>query len=188
MDRPVVAAIASALLLGIGVNACTSAMDTPAAQTGASAGGGPIAYAQLRDKDGNPKGRAVVRPMGDGVHLAASLENMPQGTYATHIHTAGRCDVPDFISAGPHWNPTNRKHGIANSAGPHKGDLPNVQVGAGGAGNLNAHIEGVAMKGQNALLDADGSAIIVHAGVDDNTTDPSGNSGARVACGVFTAG
>lgn len=185
MDKAVAAAIVAALAVGLGLNACTTTMDEGA--TTATAAGGPIAYAQLKDKDGAAKGRATARPMGDGVHVEANLENLPPGTYAVHVHSVGRCDAPDFTSAGPHWNPEGRQHGVANPAGPHKGDLANAVVGAGG-GKLAAHIPGVSMTGVNALLDADGAALVVHAGQDDNRSDPAGNAGARIACGVFSAG
>lgn len=194
MDRQVIAAIASALMVGGGVNACTATMDdAPAAQaTAAAPTGGPIAYAQLKDKTGALKGRATARPMGDGVHVDATIENMAAGTYAIHVHQDGICTPPDFASAGPHWNPLGRQHGTQNPSGPHKGDLPNVIVGADGRGSASGHISGVTMTGEgaapNALLDPDGAAIVLHAGPDDNRTDPSGNSGARVACGAFSAG
>lgn len=186
MDKAV--AIAAALVLGAGLSACTTTMGEGPASAGPAEPGGPIAYAQLKDSSGAVKGRATARPMGDGVHVQAVIENMTPGTYAVHVHTTGRCDPPDFTSAGPHWNPEGKQHGVANPAGPHKGDLSNVVIGAGGSGKLDAHIMGVSMTGTNALLDADGSALVVHAGQDDNRTDPAGNAGARVACGVFTAG
>jgi superoxide dismutase, Cu-Zn family len=190
MDRQVIAAIASALMVGGGVNACTATMDdAPAAQGAAAATGAPIAYAELRDKDGATKGRATARQMGDGVHVTAALENVAPGTYAVHLHTTGICTPPDFTSAGPHWNPESKQHGKDNPAGPHKGDLPNVTIGADGRGNVSSHISGVTMTGStNALLDADGAAVVLHAGVDDYRTDPTGNAGGRAACGVFSVG
>ena len=191
MDRHVITALAAALLVGGGLNACTATMSEEEAATARAAGtaGGPIAYAELRDKDGATKGRTTARPMGDGVHVEGTIENMAPGTYAVHVHTTGTCTPPDFTSAGPHWNPANRQHGAQNPAGPHKGDLPNVTVGADGRGRVSSHISGVTMTGgANALLDADGAALIVHAGVDDYRTDPTGNAGGRMACGVFSAG
>jgi Cu-Zn family superoxide dismutase len=105
------------------------------------------------------------------------------GRKGLHVHATGRCDPPGFTSAGPHWNPAGRKHGLANSAGPHAGDLPNVPVAANGALR-----ETVVLSGANlaALRDADGSALVLHAGEDDNVTDPSGNSGDRIACAILS--
>ena len=118
-----------------------------------------------------------------GVSLDASA--LPPGTHGAHIHMVGRCDAPDFTTAGGHWNPTSKQHGTMNPAGPHEGDLPNLIVGTDGRGTLAITIPGATMAG---LLDADGSAMVVHAGADDLRTDPSGNSGGRIACGVFQAG
>jgi Cu-Zn family superoxide dismutase len=101
------------------------------------------------------------------------------------VHTTGLCDAPDFTTAGPHWNPTAMKHGTMNPQGPHEGDLPNLIVGTDGRGTLGITIPGATMAG---LFDTDGSALVVHAGADDLMTDPSGNSGGRIACGVLVAG
>ena len=187
MDRHVIAAIASALMVGGGVNACTATMDEAAPQA-AAATGASVAYAQLADKDGAAKGRATARQMGDGVHVNAALENVAPGTYAVHVHATGTCTPPDFASAGPHWNPGSKQHGKDNPAGAHKGDLPNVTIGADGRGTVSSHIGGVTMTGANALLDSDGAAVVLHAGIDDYRTDPTGNAGGRVACGVFSTG
>jgi superoxide dismutase, Cu-Zn family len=108
--------------------------------------------------------------------------NMPQGTYAAHVHTTGRCDAPDFTTAGSHWNPTASQHGKDNPQGMHKGDLPNLLVGTDGRGTLEYTIAGADV---GAMLDADGASIVIHTGADDYRTDPSGNSGGRMACGVF---
>lgn len=186
MDRQVIVAIASALLVGGGVNACSATMnDGPSAQGAAAAGGASIAYAEIKDKDGAGKGRATARSMGDGIHVTVAFENVNPGTYAFHVHSVGTCTPPDFTSAGPHWNPDGKQHGKDNPAGPHKGDLPNVTIGADGRGSASSHISGVTMAG---LLDADGGAVILHAGVDDYRTDPTGNAGGRAACGVFSSG
>ncbi len=193
MDRKVVTAIVAALALGAGVNACSSSMAEPTTGAGQSAamttGTAPVAHVELMDKDGQSKGRATARPMGDGVHVTGELANVTPGTYAIHVHTTGTCTAPDFTSAGPHWNPEGKQHGKENPSGPHKGDLPNVTVGADGKAKVSAHISGVTMTGGTAaLLDADGAALVLHAGVDDYKSDPTGNAGGRAACGVFKAG
>jgi Cu-Zn family superoxide dismutase len=108
------------------------------------------------------------------------------GTYGAHVHAVGRCDPPDFASAGPHWNPTGQQHGSQNPQGAHKGDLPNLMVGADGRGSVELVIPGVSLRGSRApMLDADGAALVVHERADDYRTDPTGNSGGRIACGVF---
>ena len=110
---------------------------------------------------------------------------VPPGAHGAHVHTVGRCDPLGFESAGGHWNPTGAKHGANNPAGPHLGDLPNMTVGADGRGTVSFTVPGATMDG---LLDADGATMMVHANADDLVTDPSGNSGGRIACGVFQAG
>jgi Cu-Zn family superoxide dismutase len=105
------------------------------------------------------------------------------GRKGLHVHAVGRCDLPGFTSAGPHWNPEGRKHGIANPAGPHAGDLPNVPAAANGSVRETVVLTGASLA---ALRDADGSALVIHAGEDDNVTDPSGNSGDRIACAVLS--
>ena len=114
---------------------------------------------------------------------------MRAGTYGAHVHAVGRCDGPDFTTAGPHWNPTGQQHGKNNPQGMHKGDLPNLFVGADGRGVLEINLPAAWVAGGNApLLDADGAAVVVHERADDYRTDPSGNSGARIACGVLRQG
>jgi Cu-Zn family superoxide dismutase len=112
--------------------------------------------------------------------------NMAAGAYGAHIHTTGRCDGPGFESAGGHWNPTDHQHGKDSPRGMHKGDLPNLLIGADGRGTMEVTIPQASIGGPvNRLLDADGAALVIHASADDYRTDPSGNSGARIACGVF---
>jgi superoxide dismutase, Cu-Zn family len=114
---------------------------------------------------------------GVSFHIAAS--RLPHGL---HGHSAGRCEPPDFASAGPHWNPAGKQHGLKNPAGPHAGDLPNVEVAANGVLGATVTLAGVNMA---SLLDADGAALVIHASPDDYITDPSGNSGARIACALI---
>ncbi|MBM3775002.1 MAG: superoxide dismutase family protein [Acidobacteria bacterium] len=111
---------------------------------------------------------------------------MRPGAAAFTSNQTGRCEPPDFSSAGDHFNPTNRQHGSLNPQGPHAGDLGNIQIGPGG-GALQHMLSGLTLgAGETALLDADGAALVVHAQPDDLRTDPSGDSGARMACGVIT--
>jgi Cu-Zn family superoxide dismutase len=105
------------------------------------------------------------------------------GRKGIHVHAVGRCDAPAFTTAGSHWNPASRKHGLSNPMGPHAGDLPNVPVAANGTLRETVVLTGASLA---ALRDADGSALVLHAGEDDNVTDPSGNSGDRIACAVLS--
>lgn len=152
--------------------------------TGAPLAGGALAVATLHTADGAEVGRATATEVAGGLRFTLDVHGMPQGTHGAHIHTVGHCDPADFATAGGHWNPTGTKHGSMNPQGPHQGDMPNLVIGTDGRGAIGVTIPGATMAG---LLDADGSAIVVHANQDDLLTDPSGNSGARIACGVFGA-
>ena len=121
-----------------------------------------------------------------GVRILIDLTGVAPGTKAVHILEVGRCDPPSFESAGAHFNPTKAQHGTANPRGPHAGDLPNVTVEATGRGHLELTATRVTLeKGSTSLFGADGSALVVHESADDLRTDPAGNSGARIACGVI---
>ena len=119
-----------------------------------------------------------------GVTFRVAASGLPHGNHGIHVHAVGRCDGPKFDSAGPHWNPGGAKHGFNNPAGPHRGDLPNLTVAANGVVN-----EAVSLAGGSVatMLDADGAALVLHAAPDDYATDPSGNSGERIACAVISA-
>jgi Cu-Zn family superoxide dismutase len=117
-----------------------------------------------------------------GVSFRVSASGLPHGLHGLHVHAVGRCDPPDFKTAGAHWNPAGKQHGMNNPAGPHAGDLPNVEVAANGVLNATVTLPGTTMA---SLLDADGAALVVHAVADDYRTDPSGNSGSRIACAVL---
>lgn len=146
--------------------------------------GGRTATAMLRTSAGVDAGRATATEVAGGVRFTLDARGLPPGTHGAHVHMTGRCDAPGFETAGGHWNPTAMQHGTQNPRGPHQGDLPNLLVGTDGRGTLGVTVPGAAM---NGLLDADGAAMMVHAGPDDLRTDPSGNSGSRIACGVFAA-
>ncbi|MGR6328638.1 superoxide dismutase family protein [Sphingomonas sp. XXL09] len=150
--------------------------------TGTPMAGGARATAMLHTATGADAGRATVTEVTGGLRYTLDVKGLPAGTHGAHIHMTGRCDAPDFTTAGGHWNPDQKKHGTMNPQGPHEGDLPNLTVGTDGRGTLGVTIPGQTLAG---LLDADGAAIVVHAGPDDLMTDPSGNSGGRIACGVF---
>ena len=119
------------------------------------------------------------------VELRLDVSGLSAGVHGTHLHSIGKCEPSGFSSAGGHLNPTGRQHGTMNPMGSHMGDLPNLSVGADGTGSMEFALDGKAGDIESALFDADGTAIVVHAGPDDYATDPSGDSGSRIACGVF---
>lgn len=124
-----------------------------------------------------------------GLTFRIDATGLPHGVHGLHVHTVGRCDPPTFDSAGPHWNPAGRRHGMNNPQGPHAGDLRNVTVAANGALGETVTLSGATLTGPpgvaGALLDGDGATLVLHAQADDYVTDPSGNSGARIACAVI---
>ena len=174
---------ATFVFAGLATLALTACQQNDAVAVGSPTPGGARATAMLKTATGVDAGRATATEVAGGLRYTLDVKGLPAGTHGAHVHTVGRCDAPDFASAGSHWNPTQMKHGTMNPQGPHEGDLPNLTIGSDGRGTLGITVPGATMAG---LLDADGSAIVVHAGPDDLMTDPSGNSGGRIACGVFT--
>jgi Cu-Zn family superoxide dismutase len=154
--------------------------------TGEPRGGPPVA---LVNAAGTSIGTVRAWQTAGGVSFRIDATGLPHGVHGVHVHAVGRCEGPDFSSAGPHWNPASRKHGMNNPAGPHAGDLPNVEVAANGVLGTVVTLPGaslVAAPGAGVgLIDADGAALVLHAAADDYATDPSGNSGARIACAVL---
>jgi Cu-Zn family superoxide dismutase len=143
--------------------------------------------AELKDANGQSVGTITLAQEGEVVHLLGSLKNLPPGTHGIHIHAVGTC-TPDFTAAGGHYNPSGKKHGLENPEGAHAGDMPNVQINADGTGSYDHKNSMVTLReGPTSLYDADGSSIIIHAGADDYKTDPTGNSGGRIACAVIQA-
>lgn len=151
----------------------------------ASADAPHAARAVLKDAKGEKVGMAALVDAQGGVTLSVKVQGLPPGTHGIHVHAAGKCDDPEFKSAGPHLNPAGKKHGLKSPEGHHAGDLPNLTVGADGKGELKATLQGVTL---GSLLAAEGTALVVHATADDEVTDPAGNSGARIACGVIGHG
>ena len=153
----------------------------------AQAGAQERASAELKNADGKSVGTADLRETQGGVLIVLRSTALPPGLHAVHIHAAGQCAAPGFASAGPHFNPLNRKHGLKNSDGPHAGDLPDIYVNKDGTARYEVLIESVTLQpGQLSIFDSGAKSIVVHATADDNLTDPSGNSGDRIACGVIT--
>lgn len=145
------------------------------------------AHAELKNAQGQTVGQATLTDSANGVLVHVELTNAPAGAHAVHIHAVGKCEPPAFQSAGGHFNPAHAEHGVMNPKGMHAGDLPNVWVPEGGKLTFDALAEKVTLAaGPNSLFDADASALMLHAGADDYKSDPAGNAGARVACGVVT--
>ena len=144
------------------------------------------ATAVLKDKDGKTVGSVTLTDTPNGVLLNVSLTRVPAGDHALHIHGIGKCEPPSFKSAGGHFNPDDKKHGILNPGGPHAGDMPNIHLPDSGKLQIEVLNTRVSLNGGAALLDDDGSALLIHAGADDYKTDPTGEAGGRIACGVVT--
>jgi len=148
--------------------------------------GDNAAITELRNGTGQAVGTARLTQAGNVVRILVEARGLPPGLHAVHVHAVGKCDPPDFTSAGPHFNPTGKQHGALNPQGSHAGDLPNINIGPDGNGRLETANEQITLAaGANSVLDTDGSALVVHAAPDDFKTDPTGNSGARIACGVL---
>lgn len=152
---------------------------------------GDTAYfrvARMVDRSGRELGtlRLVDHPGTIGV--TGRLSGLPPGNLGFHIHENGACDPPAFESAGGHWSAAGREHGLRNPRGPHLGDLPNLVVAANGIADVNHNNTAGSLRGAGGAMDADGAALVIHAREDDQATDPSGNSGDRIACGVITTG
>jgi superoxide dismutase, Cu-Zn family len=143
--------------------------------------------AQLNDAQGNFVGTALFTQSPDGVRIYLASQGLEPGEHGIHFHERGECIPPDFMSAGAHFNPTSRSHGLANLQGPHAGDLPNLSVSEAGTGVYETVTDRVTLSdGPASLLQPGGTALVIHALPDDQMTDPAGNSGTRIACGVIS--
>ncbi|WP_342316544.1 superoxide dismutase family protein [Lysobacter sp. FW306-1B-D06B] len=190
MKTPLMPALLATAVVAL--SACSSSAPTkstapaapaaPAAQSTAKA-----ATVNLASASGSlVSGKLSIVPMGDGVHLTGEIGGFsPGSTHAIHIHEKGDCSAVDASSAGGHFNPSAQPHGKVGSGAHHGGDMDNIVANAEGVAQVNAHAQGVTLGG-GATNDVAGKAVIVHASPDDYRTQPTGNAGGRIACGVIT--
>lgn len=171
------------MLLGCCVSlAACRGDDARTVDTAGVVGGGS---ATIRDAAGRSLGTLSLTEGMQGVTVSGRLVGLPPGPHAIHIHGTGRCEPP-FASAGAHWNPASRQHGTQNPQGPHFGDLLNLAVATDSTVAVRATTPGGTLGGSNGLFDTDSAAVVVHAQLDDYRTDPAGNAGDRIACGVVS--
>ena len=140
----------------------------------------------LQDSQGKSVGTATLTSAAHGVSIKLNLHDLPPGVHAIHVHQTAKCEVPDFKSAGAHFNPDGKKHGLQNPDGPHAGDIPNFNVDANGKARTTVTAANVTLGDDpHSVFSGGGTALVIHAKADDDKTDPSGNSGDRIACGII---
>ena len=173
MTRPSMLALAMGL---VALPACSTVADLPTER---------LASATLTRANGVPVGTVQLLARGDQLSLAVAVTGLPEGPHGFHLHTTGACEAPDFLSAGGHLNPTGKGHGAMSPGGSHVGDLPNLEVVSGVVTSVTIDLDDDRAQVLSWIFDDDGTAVVIHADADDYRTDPAGNAGARIACGVL---
>jgi Cu-Zn family superoxide dismutase len=165
------------------------------ALTGGCASGTPasapsrMAWAELKNAQGESVGSAVLRQEDGRVRIVVQAGGLTPGRHGVHVHAVGQCEAPSFQSAGDHFNPLGKKHGLENSEGAHGGDLPDLEADASGRTEYVAVTDRITLAtGSTSIFDTDGSTVVIHEKPDDQRTDPSGNSGERLLCGLLVSG
>lgn len=168
----------------LGLVGCAPNSPSAESQRARTADGAKI---QLANREGDSVGTLTLAMESGGVRFTGRLHDLPSGRHGIHIHETGKCDPPDFKSAGAHFNPTARQHGKNNPQGRHAGDLDNIDVDQSGFVDVSFLAKDVTLEaGASSLIKPGGTSLVIHAAPDDHQTDPSGNSGDRIACGVIT--
>ena len=187
--RSIYAALATIGLVAIGCAGGTNVGRSSATADPSSFDESPtavVANASLLDKDGKVVGLASFRETRLGVRIEVKALSLPPGTHGIHVHENGKCDPPDFTTAGGHFNINGQQHGVPGAASAHAGDMPDLEIGPDGRGSVLFYSPQLSLNkaASNGLTFGNGTAVVIHAQADDYKTQPSGNSGARIACGV----
>ncbi|MGC4054014.1 MAG: superoxide dismutase family protein [Paludibaculum sp.] len=166
--------------------AATTALALSALTLAGAQGDRKAATAEVKDAQGKVVATAKFKAVKGGVQLSVKATGLPAGVHAIHVHTVGKCEGPAFTTAGGHFNPAKKQHGMMNPAGHHAGDMPNFTINAKGTGNYKTVIQGVTLAGdgETSLFHSGGTALVIHEKEDDMKSDPAGNAGARLACGL----
>ena len=162
-----------------------AATDTPTEAATTAPAPEQLGMAELKMADGTPAGTATLLANGDAIEVMVSATGLGAGAHGFHLHQTGKCDAPDFKSAGGHLNPGDKEHGSENPKGAHLGDMPNLTIDTDGNGTATVTLKGDRDYILSNIFDTDGTAIVIHEGADDYKSDPAGDAGSRISCGVM---